>query len=392
MRLSEFIRHSIDDVVDEWAEFARSNVPSAEHLGPEELGSYARKLLLHIADDIEARQSASDEYEKSRGKRPDNAPAVTESARQDADQRLRQGFSLMDVFAEYRALRANVVRRWTGQLAGADPGNLDELVRFNEAIDQAATESIKQYVSRVEESRNLLLGVLGHDLRNPLGAIRFSAEYLLRAEGLDTAGTKAVVRVKSSAGRMAQMVDDLLDFTRTRMGGSLPIEPASANLADVCRQAVEELEAFHPDRQIRMRCEGDMLGQWDVRRVAQLVSNLVANAVEHGRHGTPVTVSLTGEEHVVRVRVHNQGRVIAADARRTLFDPTMRPVVQEAERGEGSSGLGLGLYIVREVARAHGGQARVVSSDKAGTTFEVCLPRVVTRGVGLAKTRSATVS
>jgi signal transduction histidine kinase len=376
MQLPEFIRQTVDEVVEEWAEFAQSSIPAAEHLQAEELRDDSREILLSIADDMDAEQSDTHRYEKSRGKRPDHGPEVTKSARDDADERLLQGFSLTDVVAEYRALRASVVRRWLQQLDSADLGSLRELVRFNEAMDQAITESIKWYMDRIDESRNLLLGVLGHDLRNPLGAIRLSADYLLRSEGPDPVKTKAAVRIQSSAARMRQMVDDLLDFTRTRMGGNLPIHPVPANMAELCREVVDELEAFHPDRRIVMHCTGEMHGQWDVRRIAQLASNLVSNAIQHGRPDRPVTVTLDGEETLVRLRVHNEGRPIAPGARQTLFDPLMRPVSHDPQARQGSSGLGLGLHIVREVARAHGGHVRVESSEEDGTSFEVCLPRM----------------
>ncbi|AKJ29260.1 sensor histidine kinase [Caldimonas brevitalea] len=375
MSLSDLIQSHVDAIVDEWAEFAKTNLPTARELAPEELRDHAKLLLQHVASDIRAPQSDSEQHEKSRGNRPSNAPELTATARADAEQRFRQGFTLKEVVAEYRALRASVVRRWFDQLETADLDTLAELIRFNEAIDQAISESLAWYVDRVEESRDLMLGVLGHDLRNPLGAAGNSVHYLLVTDGLTGTQTKAVVRIQSSVDRMRKMVDDLLDFTRTRLGLSLALAPRRANLGQVCRETVDELRAFHPDRTLQMDCSGDLSGEWDVSRIGQLVSNLVANAMQHGRPDTPVSVSLRGEGGEISLKVHNEGPPIAPQAQRTLFDPLMRPLVQEAERREGSSGLGLGLYIVREISLAHGGEIQVASSERDGTTFTVRLPR-----------------
>lgn len=373
--LAGFIRRNVDEIVEEWAEFAQTNLPPARDLPPEDLRGAAKVLLRAIAQDMDSAQSGGEQHQKSRGNRPENAPKLTQMARRDADQRFRQGFSLNEMLAEYRALRASVLRRWTDRLRGADMDTLEELVRFNEAIDQAIGESAASYVERVEESRNLLLGVLGHDLRTPLSAARLSTEYLLRSEGLTQAQTQAAARIQSSTRRMREMVQDLLDFTRTRLGGGLPIEPAAADFGRVCRQVVDELEAFQPEHVLRVHCEGELAGEWDEHRLGQLVSNLVSNAMQHGKENGAVTIRLVGAGQEVRLEVHNEGPPIAPEAMPSLFDPTMRPAMQSTERDEGSSGLGLGLYIVREIARAHGGDVGVESAEGAGTTFTVRLPR-----------------
>lgn len=375
MTLSDFIEREIEAIVDEWSAFAKTSLPPARELSPEELRDHAELLLRHAASDMRTPQSGGEQHEKSRGNRPGNAPELTRMARADAEQRFRQGFSLNEMLAEYRALRASVVRRWTAEIKSPGPDAMQELIRFNEAMDQAIGEAVAWYVERVEESRNLMLGVLGHDLRNPLGAASNSAHFLLQVDGLTGAQIKAVARIQASVTRMRHMVDDLLDFTRTRLGSGLPIAPVRSDLGQICSDTVGELEAFHPDRTLRLECSGELKGEWDTRRMSQLVSNLVANAIQHGWRDTPVTVTVRGEGEAVVLRVHNQGPPIAPEAQRTLFDPLMRPVVQEAERREGSSGLGLGLYIVRQICAAHGGEIHVESSARRGTTFTIRLPR-----------------
>lgn len=375
LKLSAFIQHHVESIVAEWAEFAQSCLPPAKDLSDEALRDHAKLLLQHMAADMEQPQSGETQHAKSRGNKPGNAPALTQAAKADAEQRLRQGFSLSEMLAEYRALRASVIREWLQNLQTVDRDTLLELVRFNEAVDQAVGEAVAWYVDQVEESRGLLLGVLSHDLRNPLGATLNSAEYLLMSDGMSGGQSKAVARIRSSTLRMRQMVDDLLDFARTSLGQSLPVRTGRMDLGPVCRDTVNELRAYHPERSLRVDCAGHLVGEWDEHRIAQLVSNLGANALQHGDPGTTVTVTATGDRDDVVLTVHNLGPPIAPEARPLLFDPLMRPVVQEAERREGTSGLGLGLYIVREIAVAHGGEVRVDSSEPDGTTFTVRLPR-----------------
>lgn len=299
------------------------------------------------------------------------------AARRHALQRLAQGFTLDRMVSEYRSLRECVTRLWAPRLSAASPqSSVDELIRFGEAVDQALAESISSCSARVEESRSLLLGVLGHDLRNPLGAARTSAIYLLRKEGLDAAQTQAATSILNSTTRMRQMVNDLLDFSATRAGTKLPITPLHTNMAMVCRQVVEETSARYPDRILTLEVGGgDLVGHWATERVSQMLTNLVVNAFQHGLPDSPVTVTIRSTQDSVEVDVHNIGAPIAADERRTLFEPLSGLAGQAAERREGSSGLGLGLYIAQQVAVAHGGRVELSCSDVSGTTFTVLLPR-----------------
>jgi hypothetical protein len=242
-------------------------------------------------------------------------------------------------------------------------------------MDQGLNEAIAWYDERVAAARDLFLGVLTHDLRTPLGAVLGSAELLLRDESLSSTATKAAVRISNSARRMSNMISDLLDFMRTRLGGHLPVEVSRFDLASALTQTIEELRAFHPGADIRYECEGDLKGDWDVNRLCQLLSNLVGNAVQHGDPSKPVVVSARSEDDSVVASVHNEGPAIAPEMIGKIFDPMMRGVVQEAERRSRSGSLGLGLYICRQIAKAHGGSIGVSSSTETGTTFVVRLPR-----------------
>ena len=202
MDIDKFIKEQVDAIVDEWVEFARDGLPASHGFTHEELADHARVLLIAISEDIRQMQGMQAKHEKSQGNRPDNAPAITRIARAHAVQRFDQGFSFDQLVSEFRALRASVIRRWTTQLGAASREDLDDLTRFGESMDQALSESTCLYSRKVDDSRNLLLGVLGHDLRTPLGAVHMSAHYLLRTDTLTGGQTKAVARILTADEKM----------------------------------------------------------------------------------------------------------------------------------------------------------------------------------------------
>ncbi len=233
-------------------------------------------------------------------------------------------------------------------------------------------------VARLEETiryNELFAGVLAHDLRNPLGAMMTAAQLvLMRREGERTLGdreTKPLSRIVASGQRMTTMIEQLLDFTRIRSGGGIPIEPHETNLLDLCGQAVGELELAHPEWRIQREASGDLRGSWDSDRLLQVFSNLLANACQHGVAGSPVLVKLDGTGgDWVDILVRNRGAIPAA-LLQYLFDPFR----STRHRRDQSRGLGLGLFIVREVVRGHGGSVDVASTEPDGTSFVVRLPR-----------------
>jgi signal transduction histidine kinase len=368
VKLSQFIVENTETLLSEWEDFARTILP-ADTLSAEQLRDGARNILLSITAEMEIAETAGEQKAKSRGKRI-RLPADTEPGRNHAADRFAQGFDVEQVAAEYRALRASVVRLWAERRGPEQPG-LEELTRFNEAVDENLADALRRFSAEVNHSRDLVMAVLGHDLRSPLGAIANSAHYLLRLQDADGDPKKAAALIASSAARMAKMVSDLLDFTRTRLGDVLPISPEPMHLIDVCRRSIDEQWAFHPDATFAVDGTGDLTGTWDPSRISQLISNLIGNAIQHGAPGTPIGIVATAEPDAVILSVHNAGIPIAAADLHRIFDPLARA---PTERPDPTS-LGLGLYIAREVARAHGGTIAVASSNDAGTTFTVRLPR-----------------
>jgi signal transduction histidine kinase len=226
-----------------------------------------------------------------------------------------------------------------------------------------------------ERFRELFLGMLGHDLRNPLNAISISAQMLARAEGMPEQSLSAIRRITRSTERMARMVAQLLELARTRsLSSGIPVVRKPADLHAIAHETVDELRAANPDREILESYEGDGKGNFDVDRMAQVFSNLIGNALSYGDPGTPVKIRLWRRAGAVSGEVHNQGEPIANETIQGLFDPLRRA---SAARTAKTRGLGLGLYITNEIVLAHGGTMFVASSQESGTTFRFTLPAEV---------------
>jgi two-component system sensor histidine kinase/response regulator len=246
----------------------------------------------------------------------------------------------------------------------------EELKRRAAIIAQKELEATRAQseAQRAEEASRLkdkYIGILGHDLRNPLSAIANSAQLLLRSDDLPERHKKSSARILRAANRMSDMISDVLDFTRGHLGGGIPVEPTEGDLAEICHRVVDETKAINPQREIAFNATGDLSGRWDRPRLEQVISNLLGNAVRHGEGR--IDVEAVGEDGQIALMVRNQGRPIPADQISTIFEPFRRVA-------SGPEGLGLGLYIVKEIVRAHGGTIEVRSSADEGTTF-ACLWR-----------------
>jgi len=286
--------------------------------------------------------------------------------------RAKSGFDINQLAAEYRALRASVLRQWM-DACQLDELGLEDIVRFNEAIDQAIAESIAFFSAQVDQARNLLLGMLGHDMRSPLNAIQVTATYLA-ALNAGAEVSEAASRLIRSGGSMKALLDDLVDFSRTKLGLGINISLANADLSALFADELDQLRGAHPGRQMNLEVAGDTRGRWDGPRLQQLLRNLVSNAIKYGVPDAPVRVLLTGEKANVRLEVSNRGTIDASilDA---IFHPLKRGPAQEDAHGT-DGGLGLGLYIVQQIALAHGGDA-AARSEQGETVFVVRLPRRV---------------
>ncbi|WP_239014458.1 sensor histidine kinase [Archangium violaceum] len=243
-------------------------------------------------------------------------------------------------------------------------------------VDITERQRTEAELRRAAEFRERFLGIVSHDLRNPLNAILLSATTLMCSEDLPARHLKAVRRVVTSTERMARMIGELLDFTRGRLGGGIPVSPQPMNLRHLVRHVMEELEAGHPGRELHLEAEGDFQGAWDPDRLAQVVGNLGKNALDYSPEETPVRFTLRDEGESVVLEVNNGGTPIPAEQLATIFEPFRRLTRASPHP---ASGLGLGLYIIESIVRGHGGTISVRSSAEEGTTFTVRLPRHAVR-------------
>jgi PAS domain S-box-containing protein len=251
------------------------------------------------------------------------------------------------------------LRRPDGSLRGAVSTFRDETerVRHEEEVEQAA------------HFRERFIGILGHDLRSPLTAILASAALVLRRRDLEDPVLASAARITSSAERMGRMISDLLDFTQARLGGGLPLSRTACDLREVAQNAVDEALASHPGRSILLETEGDTRGKLDADRTVQMLSNLIANALAYGPQAEAVQVRVRGLAAELQVEVENGGAAIPAGEQALLFNPFRRGSLTGQTRG-----LGLGLFIVQQIARAHGGDVSV-ESVPGRTVFCVRLQR-----------------
>ncbi|APA85099.1 sensor histidine kinase [Paraburkholderia sprentiae WSM5005] len=371
MRLADFIRRDTEPILRQWEAFAATLLPAADNMGSLALRDHAPQLLEAIARDLRSSQTTKAQHGKSLRRAPklNNAPET--AAQTHAVLRARGGFDSNQLAAEYRALRASVLRLWMDECHPEAPC-LDDVIRFNEAIDQALAESLGFFTLQVDQARNLLLGMLGHDMRSPLQTIQMTASYLCALNAGERV-SEAATRLVRSGARMQALLDDLCDFNRTRLGLGINVSPTTVDLAEVFIDELDQLRAIHPDRQIELEVQGDVRGVWDGPRLQQLLGNLVLNAIKYGSPDAPVRVVVTGDQAEVRFEVTNSGPAIEMSLLECIFDPLQRgPDLQNAQ--DGRSGLGLGLYIATEIAKAHNG-AIEARSGADETTFAVRLPR-----------------
>jgi len=224
-----------------------------------------------------------------------------------------------------------------------------------------------RYVARRDQLRDRFIGILGHDLRTPLAAISSAAHMLSTTGALPGGERKKVEIIARATQRMSRMVTDVLDFARGHLGGGIPTTLVACDLGEICRAVVDEVRTAHPQRLIQLRATGDLTGTFDRDRLFQSFGNLLSNAIQHGQDPIAVESSEASDRRSLVTRITNRGPAIPPPVLAKIFDPFMAA-------SDKRDGLGLGLYIVAEIARAHGATCDVASSPQE-TAFTIRWPR-----------------
>jgi signal transduction histidine kinase len=297
-----------------------------------------------------------------------------------------EGYDLRQVVAEYRSLRRIIAEMYAtgGVISAESRPKIRPLEVMHEAIDHAIADAVDQYAIERDRSREMFISILGHDLRDPLGNIAFGAHFLLGdvRDQLPPAAVRTLERIASASGRMERMIDDLLDFARGRLGSGLPIVPVRLDARHLIAETVRDIAHAHPARDIQCRAvsaTGDFNVVWDGDRIAQALANIVGNALSHGTD--PVVIEPIDNGDSITLAVQNGGEIPVHVLPR-LFDPFVSAGGERRANDSDARGgpdrrrgnLGLGLYIVHEIAVAHRGTV-TAESEGGRTTFRLKLPR-----------------
>lgn len=368
MRLHEFMRANIEAILTIWEhEFNHgASTGSTMDFGPRR--ALTRKILLEIASELETGSAATF------GTLLQPPHDEARSASNHGDQRLAIGYTLQQLQSEYRILRHVVVSEWIKVRRSWLIQEIMDMATFNAALDRALGASTSAYVAGLDRSRDLFVGVLGHDLRGPINAALMSIFLLGRDPNLNEQSRAALSRSERSVMQMNDLVSELLDFVSAHFGLHRQISFAEVSMTKICEEAIGDAQTIYPTRKFVATFAEDTAGRWDAHRVRQAVYNLLRNANEHGDAAAPVTITTHSDKDSVTVEVHNQGNPIPPLSLARVFDPFIQASSGEINMQPQGS-IGLGLFIVRDVATMHDGRVSVDSTVKNGTVFSIKLPR-----------------
>ncbi len=362
MRLSPFMEQNIDRLIAECETGAGDLDRSTAPPGGERCYGWARELLRAIAAEMAAPPSTP-------AREPRSARLALNLVRHSqahATECFRRGVELEHLIAEYRDLKSSVLRHWTQNRASSD-GDVGDLVRFTEIVDDCLAESIRVFAAKSEQLRDLFVAGLGHDLRNPLSAMSFSAELLLmRKSRLEREEAHAVAHIASCIDHLQRMIGDCLDFTGARLPGTFSLHLEPVGMAAACRTAIDRLAPLAGAYPLTLNATGNPRGTWDRRRIEQALTTVISAAIDCCEEPGPIAVGVEEVGGEVRATI-SSGGAFSDEARRALLEP----------RSIGPDEMlhaGLALHVAKQIVDAHGGNLEITSHRGRGTTFAVCLP------------------
>ncbi|MBB6598806.1 sensor histidine kinase [Luteimonas sp. MC1825] len=371
--LADFIEQRAESIIEQAIEFAKS-IEVDTPLDHVTLRDHLPEIIQAIVSDLRTAQTRAEEIAKSEGNAPMPAEHSRSAAATHALHRAHSGFSISSLVAEYRAMRASVLRAWAADTPG-QPEATREIARFNEAIDEAIAESVSHYADEVERWRSIFLGVLGHDLRTPLTSIMMTAEQIAGMAG-DAALDKAAQRLIRSGESMNLLLDKLLVYNRSQFGIGFQVQKEHVDLAHACRDEIDQLKTAMPAARIEFEAPDALHGMFDAGSIREAMANLVVNARKYGTDGGVIRVVLREHDDGVEICVANAGRPIPRETLELMFEPLRRGGLSGGELEQAS--LGLGLFIVSQIVKAHAGTIHA-ASDEGTTTFILRLPRGLPR-------------
>lgn len=373
MNLSNFIQSHMDTILAEWDAFARASEPDEGTMSDEALRDHARAMLDDIADEMDLAQSEHERRRKSEGHEPRRSEKESAASKHGRERHLND-FTLVTLGAEFRALRATVLRLWQPYMEHADASALEQVIRFNEGIDKALAESISAWSNRTNHVRELFLAILGHDLRSPLASVALAGDMLVQPDMSGERVNRLALNVTRAAGVMSNMIDDLMGYASTQLGGNMPHHPESCDLLPALRDAIVDAEATYRGASFQLQAPASLVGCYDRIRLYQMFLNLLVNAARYSKDGCPVVVEASDEADGRLVTITNQGEPIPSASLESIFKPLVQLENAGAHHARPRSSLGLGLYVARKIAERHGGSIVATSSEAAGTRFSVRLP------------------
>lgn len=372
MKLAQFIRNHKVDITEEWVKFAQDNISGVNKMELEEVKDHIKQMLERIVESMETSETDVEQEKKSKGNK-NMRIGESRAANLHGEQRADVGFDIMELSSEFRALRASVLRLWEANSREKKlQTDFQEMIRFNEAIDELWMISIKRFDDKVDESKNWFMGILGHDLRNPLAAISGVQSILKLSGNISEKERSLLGRSSSSIKRMTELIDNLLELTNLRLGSGMSINKSPVDLSKQTEKIVQELQLSYPESEINIESPGPVQGNWDVLRLDQLMTNLITNALRYGKPGGPVTVSVSAKGREAFFEVHNEGPPVPGKIKEMISTGLFTKTNGDPTRKDS---YGLGLFIVKAIVAGHQGKIEVESNEETGTTFKIILPR-----------------
>ncbi len=372
MKFAHFIKNQKEDIANEWVKFAKDNINGVKNLQSEEIRDHIKQILDRIVENMETLETDVQQEKKSKGNKK-TLSGDSKAANQHGEQRADVGFNLMELSSEFRALRASVLRLWEAESETEKTAtDFQEMIRFNEAIDEVWMLSLERFNQKVDESKNWFIGTLGHDLRNPLAAIMGVQSILRLSKNLSEKEMSLIDRANSSAKRMNELINNLLELTSLRLGSGMNINKSPVDFSKQSEKIVEELQLSYPEANLQIESAAPVIGEWDVMRLHQLMTNLITNAIRYGVPGGPVRISISEEGNEAIFQVHNEGSPLSAQIKEMISTGKFTKTKGDPTHNDS---FGLGLYIVKAIVDGHKGQIKVESKEGKGTTFKIFLPK-----------------